>query len=401
MHNCPKESNMFICRKLEEKIRQLKKQFPVIALLGPRQSGKATLAREAFPDHEYVNLEALDARQFAIEDPKGFLKQYHRKEVAGVILDEIQNTPDLFSYLQIYVDQNPKPGFYVLTGSQNILLNQHISQTLAGRISMQTLLPFSLEELELAHILPSDLFTAIFQGFYPPVYTKKIDPQDWYKGYIQTYVERDVRQIRNVSDLSLFQKFIKLCAGRIGQLLDLTSLSNDCGISVNTVKSWLSILETSYIIFLLQPYHKNFSKRLIKSPKLYFYDPGLASHLLGIESSQMLIQHYLRGGLFESMILSNLLKRRLNEGKMPNLYFWRDKTGLEIDCLIEKANELVPIEIKSSETIHSGFFDSLQKFCDLAEIPSQASYLIYGGSKNKKRKQGQILSWKNFAESAL
>ena len=287
----------------------------------------------------------MDAREFASEDPRGFLEQYSKKSGrAGVILDEIQNTPNLFSYLQVSVDQDPRPGFYILTGSQNILLNQHISQTLAGRISIQTLLPFSIEELQEANRLPEDPFTTLFQGFYPPIYTKAIDPQDWYKGYVQTYVERDARQIRNISDLSVFQKFVKLCAGRIGQLLNLTSLSNDCGISVNTARSWISILEASYIIFLLQPHHKNFSKRLIKSPKLYFYDPGLASYLLGIESPKMLFQHYLRGGLFESMVLCNLMKQRFNAGKTSNLYFWRDKTGLEVDCLIEKADGLVPIE---------------------------------------------------------
>ena len=388
---------MFIPRVLEKKLLRLRKQFPVIALLGPRQSGKTTLAKECFPDYDYVNLEALDMRQFALEDPKGFLEQYQRKsKKKGVILDEIQNTPDLFSYLQVAIDHDPRPGFYILTGSQNILLNQHISQTLAGRISIQTLLPLSIEELSKAKRLPSDPFKLIFQGFYPSMHSKKRDPNDWYKGYIQTYVERDARLVRNITDLNLFQKFVKLCAGRVGQLLNLTSLSGDCGISVNTAKSWISILEMSYIIFLLQPHHQNFSKRLIKSPKLYFYDPGLACNLLGIESPKMLVQHYLRGGLFESMVLSNLMKQRFNMGKAPNLYFWRDKAGLEIDCVIEKANRLVPLEVKSSETIHSDFFTPLRQFCELAEIPSSSSYLVYGGAVDQKREHGSILSWKHL-----
>jgi uncharacterized protein len=390
---------MFIQRELEKKLALLKTQFPVIALLGPRQSGKTTLSREAFPTYEYVNLEELDVRQFANEDPKGFLENYaDRSGKEGVIFDEIQNAPDLFSYLQVRVDKEKREGFYILTGSQNILLNQHISQTLAGRIAIQTLLPLSIEELALANRLPSDLFTVLYQGFYPSIYAKKIDPQDWYKGYIQTYVERDARQVRNFSDLSLFQKFIKLCAGRIGQILNLTSLSSDCGISVNTARAWISILEVSFIVFLLYPHHKNFSKRLVKSPKLYFYDPGLASHLLGIRSSETLVQHYLRGGLFESMILVNLMKQRFKAGKNSNLYFWRDKTGLEIDCLLEKGSHLIPIEIKSGETIHSDFFDALLRFSDLANIPSSTGYVVYGGSEDQKRQTSHVISWKNLSK---
>jgi predicted AAA+ superfamily ATPase len=390
---------MFIQRELKKKLSLLKTQFPVIALLGPRQSGKTTLSREAFPTYEYVNLEELDIRQFANEDPKGFLENYaERSGKDGVIFDEIQNAPDLFSYLQVRVDKEKREGFYILTGSQNILLNQHISQTLAGRIAIQTLLPLSIEELTLAHRLPSDLFTVLYQGFYPSIYAKKIDPQDCYKGYIQTYVERDARQVRNISDLSLFQKFIKLCAGRIGQILNLTSLSSDCGISVNTARAWISILEASYVVFLLYPHHKNFSKRLVKSPKLYFYDPGLASHLLGIKSAETLVQHYLRGGLFESMILVNLMKQRFNAGKNSNLYFWRDKTGLEIDCLLEKGGHLIPIEIKSGETIHSDFFDAILRFCDLANIPPSTGYVVYGGAEDQKRQTSHMISWKSLSK---
>ncbi len=388
---------MFIKRVLEKKLLYLAEQFTALALLGPRQSGKTTLCKEIFPKHEYVNLEELDTRQFAIDDPKGFLNKYENLAARkGVIFDEIQNAPQLLSYIQGRIDEHPRPGFYVLTGSQNILLNEQISQTLAGRITIQTLLPLSIEELTLANLLPNDLFTLLFQGFYPSIYKHKISANDWYKSYIQTYVERDVRQIRNIADLSLFQKFLRLCAGRIGQLLNLTSLSNDCGISVNTAHSWISILETSYIVFLLQPHHKNFSKRLIKSPKLYFYDPGLASHLLGIDSPEVLNQHYLRGGLFETMVLSNLLKHRLNAGKNPNIYFWRDKTGIEIDCLIEEGDSLIPIEMKSAQTIHSDFFTSLAHFSKLANISPSAGYVIYGGQEEQKRQNGHIVSWKDL-----
>ncbi len=295
------------------------------------------------------------------------------------------------------MDLEPKPGFYILTGSHNILLNQHISQTLAGRISLQTLLPLSIEELSQAEHLPERLSTFLFKGGYPSLYAQKREPNDWYKGYIQTYVERDVRLIRNITDLSLFQKFIKLCAGRIGQLLNLNSLSDDCGVAVNTIKAWISILEASYIVFLLSPHHKNFSKRLIKAPKLYFYDSGLAAHLLGIESPEMLAQHYLRGGLFESMVLSDLLKARFSKGKSPNLYFWRDKSGLEVDCIIEEADQLIPIEMKSAETIHPDFFDQLNRFCEIANLPIASGCIIYGGNENQKRSRGSVISWKQVA----
>lgn len=386
---------MFIERSLRKKLDSLRRQFPVLALLGPRQSGKTTLAKQTFPEYTYVNLEELDLRQFAIDDPRGFFEKYTTGE--GLILDEIQNCPGLLSYLQVRVDQEQKRGFYVLTGSQNILLNHQISQTLAGRIAIETLLPLSIEELAASGHLPKNLFEMLHRGFYPSIHAKKINPEDWYKGYIQTYVERDARQLRNIADLSLFQKFIKLCAGRIGQLLNLTSLSNDCGISVNTARSWISILESSYILFLLIPHHKNFSKRLIKTPKIYFYDSGLAAHLLGIESPNMITNHYLRGGLFESMVISNLLKARFNAGKSSNLSFWRDKTGIEVDCLVEKGEQLIPVEIKSAQTVNSDFFDALGKFCELSGIPSSSSYIIYGGDDEQKRSSGHVLSWRDIS----
>jgi predicted AAA+ superfamily ATPase len=388
---------MFIKRMLEKKLVEVAKSFPAVALLGPRQSGKTTLCRDAFKNHRYVNLEELDVRQYAVDDPRGFLDTYTTQSTQrGLILDEIQNAPHLLSYLQVRIDQEQRAGFYVLTGSHNMLLNQHLSQTLAGRISIQTLLPLSISELKKAGCLPQDLFELLYKGCYPSLYAKPHSPEDWYQSYIQTYLERDVRLVRNITDLGLFQKFIKLCAGRIGQLLDLTSLSNDCGIAVNTVKAWLSLLEASYILFLLPPYHRNFSKRLVKSPKLYFYDSGLACHLLQIDSPEALAQHYLRGGLFETLILSDLLKQRLNAGKRQNLFFWRDKSGLEIDCLLEEMNTLTPIEIKSAQTPHPDFFASLQKFCVLADLEPSSSYVVYGGKEHQKRAQGELLGWQDL-----
>ncbi len=359
--------------------------------MGPRQSGKTTLAKTLFPHHKYINLEELDTRRYAAEDPRRFLKTLEGEK--GAVLDEIQRVPELLSYIQVHVDEWQKPGFFILTGSENILLNHHISQTLAGRIALSTLLPLSLEELQEASILPERLEDVLFQGFYPSIYAKKIDSREWIQSYMQTYIERDVRNLKQITDLSTFQKFLQLCAGRIGQLLDLTSIGNDCGITAHTVRSWLSVLEATYVIFLLHPHHKNFSKRLIKTPKLYFYDPAIACQLLSIQSSKDLVTHYLRGGLFESMILSDLLKQRFNRGLPPNLYFWRDKSGHEIDCILDFGTKLVPIEIKSGETIHADFFSKIMKWNEFAGNVSSQSYVIYGGKEKQVRSQGIALGW--------
>ena len=382
---------MFIQRKMAPRLKKLSGQFPVLGILGPRQSGKTTLAKALFPDHKYVNLEELDTRRFAAEDPRRFLKSIEGGP--GVVLDEIQRVPDLLSYIQVHVDEWQKPGFFILTGSENILLNQHISQTLAGRIALITLLPLSLEELHNASLLPADLDEVLFQGFYPSLYSKKMEPREWISNYIQTYIERDVRNLKQITDLSTFQKFLHLCAGRIGQILDLTSIGNDCGITAHTVRSWLSVLEATYVIFLHHPHHKNFSKRLIKSPKIYFYDSAVACSLLSINQAKDLAAHYLRGGLFESMILSDFLKRRYNEGLSSNLYFWRDKTGLEVDCILEQGANLVPIEIKSGETLNSDAFSSLAKWNDLSENNPANGYVVYGGKEKQIRSQGTALGW--------
>lgn len=377
-------------RDITKKVRALAKQFPVIALLGPRQSGKTTLSRLLFNKHIYLTLEDLDIAEFATNDPRGFFEKY--KNSHGIILDEIQNTPELLSYIQGYVDKEKKDGYFIITGSQNFLLNESITQTLAGRIALCTLLPLSVHELQQNEILMHNIESLLFKGSYPAVYSKKISPLDLFPNYIRTYIERDVRQLKQVHDVSLFQRFIKLCAGRIGQLLNLSALGDECGISSVTVRSWLSLLEQSYIIFLLQPHHKNFNKRLVKASKLYFYDTGLACSLLGIESEDQLWTHYLRGGLFESLILSDLMKQRYNQGRLPSIYFWRDKMGHEMDCIIEKASKLIPVEIKSGKTITNEFFDNLKYWYELTKSKNKG-FVVYAGNDNQKRSIGTVMSW--------
>lgn len=380
-----------IARTLTPKLLEIKDQFPVIALFGPRQSGKTTLARTLFSHYRYVNLESFEEQEFAGVDPKGFLERFRHEE--GVILDEIQKTPRLLSYIQIDVDQRNSAGRYILTGSQNILLNQQVSQSLAGRCALLTLLPFSIKELVNAKELPKSYSEAIFQGFYPRIYHDHADPVVFADSYIRTYIERDVRDIKQITSLTDFQKFMKLCAGRIGQLLNLTALATESGLSLATVKSWLSVLEASYVIFFLQPYHVNFNKRIVKMPKLYFYDTGLAASLLRLTSPDDVYDHYLRGGLFESMVISDLLKNRYHHGLPPNLYFWRDKTGHEVDCIMEEGPKIIPVEIKSSLTLSSDLFDGLIKWSTLTGSPLGQGHLIYAGESEQKRSQGLAIPW--------
>lgn len=368
--------------------------FPIVAITGPRQSGKSTLIKELFlKEYTYVSLEDLDMRAYAKEDPRGFLKEYNQK----VILDEVQQVPELFSYLQGIVDKEDTPGQFILTGSQHFLLLEKITQSLAGRVGMLHLLPLSISEID---ELP-ELEELLYRGCYPPLYTRDVSSYQWCSNYIQTYVERDLRFITKVHDLGTFQRFMKMCAARCGQLLDLTSIGNDCGISHNTVKAWINILEASFIAFRLRPHHKNFNKRLVKSPKLYFYDTGLLCHLLDIESPKQLSTHYLRGGIFESFVISELMKAHYNAALTPKLFFWRDKQGHEIDCLIEKGLNLIPIEIKSGKTINQDFFENLDFFSALSDISQRNSYLIYGGDDDQKRSKAQVLSWKNLTSNSL
>lgn len=383
----------WITRTIESKILTVKDQFPVLALLGPRQSGKTTLARHLFPRYRYVNLEAFEEREWALSDGRGFLKRFEKEE--GVILDEIQKTPTLFSYLQLEVDERPQVGRFILTGSQNILLNQQISQTLAGRVALLTLLPFSIEELRRGECLPHTFQELIFRGCYPRIYQSNADPVVFAESYIRTYVERDVRDMQRIISLAEFQKFMRLCAARTGQLLNLSNLATECGLTLPTVKAWLSVLEASYIIFLLQPYHINFNKRIVKTPKLYFYDTALVCNLLRLTHSEDVFEHYLRGELFETLIISSLLKNRYNQAFPPNAYFWRDKNGLEIDCLLEEGTHLVPIEIKSTFTPSMNLFGNLNKWSLLSHSPIENNVLVYGGETSEQRPQGSVCSWRD------
>jgi len=383
-----------IKRDMTKKLKEVASKYSVIAVLGPRQSGKTTLVKDVFKKHKYITFEDLEVRNFALADPKGFLKSRHNEH--GIIFDEIQHVPALLSYIQIYVDENKRPGYFVLTGSQNFLLNQAISQTLAGRIALFTLLPLSINEMEREKLLTEGVEKSIFYGCYPRIYDEKLAPVGWYPDYIKTYLERDVRQIKNVTDLTTFQRFIKLCAGRIGQLVNLTSLGNDCGISTGTARAWLTLLEASYIVFLLQPHYRNFSKRLVKSPKIYFYDTGLACSLLGIKSPEQIELHYLRGGLFESYIISDLMKQFYNKKIEPPVYFWRDKIGREVDCIIQDGQDLTPVEIKAGKTITQGYFTGLDYWNSISKSDPKNSYVIYAGDQVQKRSNGTVIGWKKL-----
>lgn len=382
-----------IKRQAQKKLKSLAESFPSLAVIGPRQSGKTTLVKNLFPKKPYVLLEDPDTRAFAVRDPRGFLAQYPQ----GAVLDEIQRAPELFSYLQGILDEKNKPGLFILTGSQNFLLMENIPQSLAGRVALLSLLPFSLQELRAADIILPSFEDYLIRGFYPRIYDKNINPKDLYANYVQTYIERDIRQLKNIHDLTAFHNFLKFCAHRNGQLLNLSSLATDCGITHNTARAWLSLLETSYIIYFLRPHHRNFKKRLVKMPKLYFYDTGLAAYLADIEDKQHLLHHPLRGALFESFVITELLKARFNEGKQSNLYFWRDKSGHEIDCLIEESERLVPIEIKSGKTVAEDFFDNLQYYQNLSGVKPKDSFVVYGGGQAQPRSLGRVVPWDHLA----
>lgn len=382
-------------RNIAQKIKELSGKFPVIALTGPRQSGKTTLLKSLFPDKNYVSLEDPDIRGYAADDPRGFLND----NLEGVVLDEVQRVPELFSYIQSIVDEYNQPGQFILSGSQNFLLLEKITQSLAGRVALFNLLPLSLSELQQESIVPSSLEDILYQGLYPRIYHQSINPSDWYANYINTYIERDVRLIKNISDISLFQNFLRMCAGYNGQVLNLTSLGNDCGISHNTANAWLSILEASFIVFRIYPYYKNFNKRLIKSPKLYFYDSGLICNLLGIKNKEQLNSHYLRGSIFESFILSEIHKYYLNQGERPDIYFWRDKSKLEIDCIIERHQHTLALEIKSSKTINNNFFSSLKTWGDLSKGSENIKLaLVYGGAMSQTRNNIKVFPWSSFLD---
>ncbi len=387
---------MDLKRNIQKELEKSILEYPIVALLGPRQAGKTTVLKKTFPHYSYVLLEDPDKLEFALSDPKGFLNQY--RNTHGLIIDEAQKAPELFSYLQGIVDEENRPGQFILSGSQNFYLSEKISQTLAGRVCILTLLPLSLSEIKAANQLPNHYEKILFCGQYPRLYANEIDTHKWYLNYIRTYIERDVRQIKHITDLHLFHKFLGLCAGRIGQVVNWSQLANDCGITTQTAISWISILEASYLVFLLYPYHQNFNKRLIKSPKIYFYDTGVACALLRISSFDQVSTHYLKGGLFESFVLSELMKREYNQGLTPHLYFWRDQSDHEIDCIYENGPKTIPVEIKSSETLNSKFFNNLIYWNKLAQKDSSHSYLIYGGQERQNRSAGHVLGWEAVDE---
>lgn len=381
-----------IKRDLENKVLELAKVYPTVSITGPRQSGKTTLVRYLFSNKEYVSFEDPDVRLLVQNDPRAFMKRYPD----GAIFDEIQRVPELFSYLQTIVDESDKTGQFILSGSQSFLLHNKISQSLAGRTAILKLLPFSINELSNAETKNGNIDSYLFKGGYPRIYDKNIHPLDFFPSYIQTYIERDVRSLQNIQHLDSFTRFIRLCAGRIGQLLNMSSLANDCGITVNTVKSWLSVLEASYVIKLLRPHFKNFNKRLVKMPKLYFFDTGLACNLLGIENKKQLETHYMRGELFENFVISEIYKYRFNLGLEPNIYFWRDNKGLEIDCIIEKSDLLIPVEIKSGLTPNLEFFKNLKKWNNISNIAMENNYVVYSGDISQKLSDGRIIGWRDL-----
>ena len=380
-----------IKREAATRLIKLARTFRSVAVVGPRQSGKTTLCRAIFPEKPYISLENPDILEFAVADPRGFLSQYK----SGAILDEIQRAPHLFSYLQQILDETKKKGLFILTGSNNFLLQQNVTQTLSGRLTYIQLLPLSFQELKASKKIKTKYNWHIVAGGYPEVIAKKINPADWYPGYIATYIERDVRQLKNISNLSQFTKLLRLCAGRTGQILNMTSLSNDCGIDQKTVAAWLSVLQSSYIIYLLKPYHGSFNKRIVKTPKLYFYDTGVACSLLGISQANQITTHAAKGPLFENLLISEMLKKRFNAGVADNLYYWRDKTGNEVDVLIDKAGTLTAIELKAGETISSDFFRGIEYFSGLKG--KLEKFVVYGGKQEQKRSNGIIVKpWDQY-----
>lgn len=393
-----------IQRHLSSILRQQADRYPAVTLTGPRQSGKTVLVKNTFSDHAYFNLEDPETRDYAQRDPKEFLSPGN----SGMIIDEAQRVPDLFSYIQVLVDQDPRPGRFILTGSHNFLLMNSIQQSLAGRTAVLHLLPLSQAEIqgrpslpmeELGKEVPTslekghDLLGTLHKGGYPRIFDQDIPPQDWLANYTRTYVERDLQQVLRVLDLDDFRRFLGMCAARNGQLLNMSSLAGDCGITHPTVKSWLSVLETSFLIKLLQPHHRNFNKRLVRSPKLYFLDTGLLCYLLRIRSAEDLRHHSMRGSVFESHVLSELIKNRLNRGLEPDLYFWRDSAGLEVDFLLECGETLTPVEAKSGTTMTSEFLDGLKRWQSLSGLRDGPAALVYGGDEASRRSGVVVYPW--------
>ena len=386
-----------IRRDAEETIHTLLKGFPVVTITGPRQSGKTTLARAIFPNQPYASLEEPDVRLAAREDPRSFLGRFPD----GAVLDEVQRCPELLSYLQSLVDADGRMGLFILTGSQQFGLLSGVTQSLAGRTAFLELLPFSLHELAQAGKAPSDIDRMLFTGGYPPLYDRDVAVRAWFSAYVTAYIERDVRQVLKIQELETFQRFLRLCAGRTGQLLNYSTLAADCGITHNTAKAWLSVLEASYILFQLRPHHENFSKRLVKAPKLYFYDVGLVSWLLGIQTPEQIETHPLRGSLFETFVVGEWVKSHLHHGERSGFHFWRDSNGVEVDLLIERGERIMPVEIKSGQTVSGTFFSGLQKWTALAGEKAIDPTLVYGGRENYQHKGIRVMGWQSLIGGQL
>jgi predicted AAA+ superfamily ATPase len=378
-----------IRRHIEKAFQDLLPKYPILAVTGPRQSGKTTLLKYLLPDFRYVSLEDTDERAFAVTDPIGFLKKYDSK----VIFDEVQQAPGLFSYLQTIVDKSGEMGQFVLSGSQNFQLLERITQSLAGRVAIFKLLPFDSGELKGEGRLPSEWKSAVIKGFYPAVYDRDLNPSVFYSNYLQTYIDRDVTTLTNVQDLRRFRSFIGLCAGRCGQLLNLSNLANECGISQPTAKSWLSILESSYVVFLLPPYFENFSKRIVKTPKLYFYDTGLASFLLGLRQAEDLDDPALAGSLFENLVIADILKKNHHQYRLQEYWFWRDSAGHEVDLLTRKGGGFEVFEVKSTQTILPKLIEGMEYLTQISKGKVKSRTLVYGGSDSHDRTDFRVRAW--------
>ena len=392
-----------IPRDLAPELARAAAQAPVLTLTGPRQSGKTTLCRAMFPDHRYRTLEALDERAFALDDPLRFLARFPK----GAVIDEVQRAPGLLSYLQGIVDEDPAPGRWILTGSQNLALLESVSQSLAGRAEVLHLLPLAWDEVTRFGHHPARMEEAMFSGGYPRIFDRQLDPSRWLRSYVATYIERDVRTISNIGDLAMFQRFVQLCAGRTGQLLNYSSLAGDCGISQPTAKAWLSVLETSFVAFRLPAFHANLRKRLVRMPKLYFHDTGLACWLLGIREPGQLRSHPLRGPIFETWVISEIVKHRMNRGEPGGLSFYRDRNGAEVDLVIESPDGLTLVEVKAAETPAQSLFRGAERvrghFADAARggLPLPEVAVVYGGGDLQERTAGRLVPWRQVSELAF